>query len=204
MTTLVFVRHGETDWNLRGRIQGTTDIPLNDTGRTQAMDAADALRGELDGHVAIVTSDLSRARETADIIAERLGLPAPQAYPHLRERAYGEAEGLTSDEIAQRWGPMHSADVPGAESAAALRRRALHGVRRVVRDVRRASAPAPATVIVVSHGALIRELARHATRGDLPEPGTRLPNGGGYTMLWERERLRIVDDSRSVETALVD
>lgn len=204
MTTLVFVRHGETDWNRGGRIQGTTDIPLNGTGRMQAADAADALRAQLDGPVAIVSSDLSRARETADIIAARLGLPSPTAYPHLRERAYGEAEGLTADEITERWGRAHAADIPGAESAPALRRRALHAVRRVVRDVRRASAPGSATVIVVSHGAVIRELARHATRGELPEPGTRLPNGGGYTMLWERDRVRIVDDARSVDVALID
>ncbi|WP_029145042.1 histidine phosphatase family protein [Microbacterium luticocti] len=197
MTSLTLVRHGETDWNLVGRIQGATDIPLNDTGRRQAREAAADLGERLHGPVAIVASDLSRARETAEIIAGELGLPVPRLYPGLRERGYGAAEGITGDEFAARFGPWATAQVPGAETADRLRRRAVAAVRRVAHDVRRATAPAAASVIVVSHGALIRELVRHVTHGDLPEPGTSLPNGGGYTLLFERERLRLVDAARS-------
>ncbi|GAA3769887.1 histidine phosphatase family protein [Microbacterium kribbense] len=196
MTSLIFVRHGETDWNLTGRIQGSSDIPLNDTGRCQARAVAAELRDGLDGPVTIVASDLSRARETAEIIAAELGLDAPRLYPQLRERAYGEGEGKTGAEAASLWGSWRTAQVPGAESPDQLRRRALAGVHQVVRDARRATAPAAASVIVVSHGGLIRELVRHASRGDLPEPGTSLPNGGGYTMLYERHRLRLVDTAR--------
>lgn len=199
MTTLIFVRHGQTDWNLTRRVQGSTDIPLNDTGRRQAREAAADLRAQLDGPVALVSSDLSRARETAEIIAAELGLDAPRLYPQLQERAYGAAEGKNDQEFETLWGPWATAQVPGAETHDQLRRRALAGVRQVVRDVRRATAPAVASVIVVSHGGLIRELVRHATNGDLPLPGTTLPNGGGYTMLYERERLRLVDAVRHAD-----
>jgi broad specificity phosphatase PhoE len=193
VTTLTLVRHGQTDWNLAGRIQGTTDIPLNDTGRAQARDAAAALHGSFgpDTTPFVVASDLRRARETAEIIAGELGTQVSAVYPQLRERAYGAAEGMDVTEFAAQWGDWHTAEVPGAEPWPHLRRRALRAIRRVARDVRRQTAPAPASVIVVSHGALIRELLRHATRGELPLPGTRLPNGSGYTMLLERERLRL-------------
>ena len=72
------------------------------------------------------------------------------------------------------------------------RARGLRGLTEVVRDARTATAPAAASVIVVTHGALIRELIRHATGGELPPAGERLPNGSAYTMLFERERLRLL------------
>ncbi|MEZ3160154.1 histidine phosphatase family protein [Microbacterium sp. BWT-B31] len=193
MTSLTLIRHGETDWNRAGRIQGTTDIPLNDTGRQQARDAAAALRLSLSDSapVVVVSSDLSRARETAQIIAAELGVVAERTYPALRERAYGEAEGLAVDEFRARYGPWHSAEVPGAETWSDLRTRALRGIRTAVRDVRRATAPASASLVIVAHGALIREVLRHVTGGVAPLDGERLPNGGAYGMLYERERLSL-------------
>jgi broad specificity phosphatase PhoE len=187
VTLLTLVRHGETDWNRDRRIQGSTDIPLNDTGRAQARTAAGTLSGEI-----IVSSDLSRARETAQIIAAQLGLPEPRAYRELRERSYGEAEGVEAAEFIRRWGEWHSAEIPGAEPWPHLRSRALRALARVVQDARRTTAPAAASVIVVTHGALIRELLRHATGGELPPNGVRLPNGSAYTVLYERERLQLL------------
>ena len=197
MTLLTLVRHGETDWNRDRRIQGSTDIPLNDAGRAQARDAAATLREQLDLSSAlvapvIVSSDLSRARETAQIIAAELELPAPRTYADLRERAYGDAEGVDAAEFISRWGDWHTAEVPGAEPWPHLRERGLRALASVVRDARRATAPAAASVIVVTHGALIRELIRHATGGELPPTGERLANGSAYSMLYERERLRLV------------
>ena len=194
MTTFILLRHGETDWNRDRRIQGATDIPLNDTGRQQARDAAAALRETLDPAIphVVVASDLARARETAEIIATELGLPAPHLYPELRERAYGVAEGMHVDEYFQQWGDWHGTDVPEAETRDDLRQRALHGLAQVSRDVRRETAPAAASVIVVTHGALIREVIRHASGGTLPREGERLANASAHTVLFERERLRLL------------
>ncbi len=194
MTALTLIRHGETDWNRDRRIQGSTDIPLNETGRAQARAAAALLRErpEADQPVAVVASDLSRARETAQIIANELGVAPPRLYPGLRERAYGEAEGIDAAEFLQRWGDWNSAEVPGAEPWPQLRARGLAALGRAVQDHRRATAPAAASLVVVTHGALIRELIRHATGGVLPPAGQRLPNASAHEMLYERDRLSLV------------
>src|SRR6476661_9887592 len=95
MTTLLLVRHGETDWNADGRLQGHTDRPLSDFGRRQARQLAEELAEEkLD---AIYASDLSRARETAEIVGVRLGLGVV-IDPGLREKDWGTWEGLTGVE----------------------------------------------------------------------------------------------------------
>lgn len=194
MTTLTLVRHGETDWNLHRRIQGSTDIPLNATGRAQAravgLELADAVNPDVPYVVA--SSDLARARETAEIIAGALGVPGPETYPSLRERAYGEAEGVTDTEFAARWGAWHTAEVPGAEPWDAVVARAVAGIRQVVRDARRVTAPRAPEIIVVAHGALIRAVIGHATGGEYPERGVKLANGSRHTFLVERERLRVL------------
>lgn len=100
LTRLFVIRHGETAWNLETRIQGHTDIPLNDNGRWQARRVADALVEE--GVHAVYSSDLQRARDTADAIAQRLALPL-QLETSLRERHFGRLEGRTQEEVAQHW-----------------------------------------------------------------------------------------------------
>lgn len=95
-TRILLVRHGETDWNAAGRIQGHSDTPLNAAGRLQARRAAQRLARE--PIRALYSSDLARAFETATIIGVPLGLTVVVS-PQLRERRYGEWEGLTSAEI---------------------------------------------------------------------------------------------------------
>lgn len=194
MTILTLVRHGETDWNLHRRIQGSSDIPLNDTGRAQARAAALALGDARDplAPTVLVSSDLSRAHETARIIADVLGLPEPRTYPALRERGYGEAEGLTDTEFLERWGPWHTAVVPGAEPWPDVTARALRGIREVVADARRAVAPQAPEIIAVAHGALIRTVIGHATGGAYPEPGHKLANGSAHSFRVERDRLSLL------------
>ncbi len=97
---ICFIRHGETDWNVARRIQGQTDIPLNDTGLGQAL--AMAFNAAHHDFSAVYSSDLSRARETAKMLAERRGLEV-RIQPLLRERHYGIFQGLTPGEGAQRF-----------------------------------------------------------------------------------------------------
>lgn len=192
MTTLLLVRHGETDWNAARRIQGSTDIPLNDTGRAQARETAATLAERYAGlHPLVVSSDLSRARETAEIIADALGADAPRLYPQLRERSYGVAEGLSIDEYRERFGDFDRENVPDAETTPHLRARAVGAVRRIVRDARRRHAPVDVPVIAVAHGALIGQLIRHASGDTLPLPVERLANASTHAFLIERDRLSV-------------
>jgi broad specificity phosphatase PhoE len=103
MTTLLLVRHGETDWNRDGRWQGGSDTSLNDLGREQAQALAEQLDGSID---VVYSSDLARARETAEIVAAELGLEV-RVDPRLRERSFGSWEGLTTSEIEDRFADSH-------------------------------------------------------------------------------------------------
>jgi 2,3-bisphosphoglycerate-dependent phosphoglycerate mutase len=141
MTTLLLVRHGETDWNAAGRLQGHTDQPLNDFGRRQAAALGDQLAD--DGVAAIYTSDLARARETAEIIASRLQLPVI-ADPALRERNWGTWEGLTPSERA--------AVAFEGETREAHRERILTAVKRI------AALHPGERVLLVTHGGSMRRI----------------------------------------------
>ena len=129
MTELIFIRHGETDWNRARRFQGCIDIALNATGLEQARHTADRLQDHR--LAAVYSSHLGRARETARPIAEALGL-AVAIEPELRERSYGAFEGQTHDELLrnhpeayQRWRDrVPDYELPGGgESLVALRAR---------------------------------------------------------------------------------
>lgn len=100
---LFLVRHGETDWNREGRLQGAKDIPLNELGREQAAEAAGRLRNLMQGYDGLdfVASPMERARETMEILRYRLGLP-PKGYridERLRELTFGTWEGFTWREV---------------------------------------------------------------------------------------------------------
>ena|SRR5579872_6136454 len=141
MATLLLVRHGETDWNAEGRLQGHTDRPLNEYGRRQAHALAERLAD--DDIEAIYASDLSRARETAEILGARLGLPVVLD-PGLRERNWGNWEGLTGPERDR----VEYAGEPAAE----------HG-ERVLASVRAIADRHPGEkVVVITHGGSLRRV----------------------------------------------
>jgi broad specificity phosphatase PhoE len=141
-----FLRHGETDWNARGISQGNVDIPLNATGLAQARSAANMLRNR--GIATIVSSPLSRAKVTADIVSEALGI-AVQIEPDLREVAFGVQEGQPMSDWFASW--LQGTFTPeGAESFATLRQRAVGGLNRAL--------ALPPVVLVVGHGALFRAI----------------------------------------------
>lgn len=154
---LALVRHGQTDWNLNGLMQGRTDIPLNETGRAQAETAA-ALLDRADWDV-VVSSTLGRARETAEILAHGLGLPVAGAYDDLVEQDFGAAEGTLVAEIDVRW-PGRA--FPRKEADEVVGPRGIRGLERI------AAEHAGARVLAVAHGTLIRhvlaELSGHDAR----------------------------------------
>ena len=98
------VRHGLTDWNALGKIQGQTDIPLNEEGRRQARLLGDRLLQEPYRWDFAVSSGLSRAEETVKIISSMLNIPLMPPDDRLRERKYGQVEGLTAEERESRFG----------------------------------------------------------------------------------------------------
>jgi probable phosphoglycerate mutase len=178
---LYVARHGETDWNAQVRWQGHTDVPLNETGRAQARALALALRGA--GLVGVVASDLSRAHETARIVAVQLGVSVAYVDPELRERAFGVFEGLTREECEslhpEAWGAWLESKRPpqGGEPHEALAARIVAAVERVA--VRVATEGAPA--LIVTHGAALRALVAAAT-GTVPPP---VANGAVWRVVWE-------------------
>jgi broad specificity phosphatase PhoE len=179
MTELYLVRHGETDWNRQHRIQGLTDIPLNATGRRQARAAGKLLSRRSWNR--IYASPLSRATETASIIAGQTGLPEPEPVDALVERNYGEAEGLNFIEIDRRY-PNRS-EVPGQESREEV-------IARVVPALRDLAAAHPGeSLIVVSHGGAIRAMLMAA------DPDGRhgmITNGSVHSFRFEDGELRLI------------
>ncbi|QQK75339.1 histidine phosphatase family protein [Salicibibacter cibarius] len=166
MTTLGLIRHGITDWNENGRAQGITDIPLNMTGKEQAAAVANRLALEEKWDM-IVASDLSRAKETAEIIAAKLKLPVAND-TRIREMNCGEIEGTTEEERVQKWGEHWRQLDLGIETAEELSRRGYEFLEETV------AANENKRVLIVSHGGLIS----HTIRRLLPEklPFTRLEN----------------------------
>jgi uncharacterized phosphatase len=198
VTRISLVRHGQTDWNLSKRIQGTSDIPLNDMGRAQAMATGEILnRRQWD---AIYSSPLSRAHETAQIIAVETGLAAPVTIAAIAERNYGEAEGLTGQQILARF--PEGTVVPGRESRDEVVRRALPALLELAETHRGKS------LIVVSHGAVISSLVRHLSKGTLPAPGELIANGSVHDFVvrngaLELKKFNSGSDDRDLFTAAV-
>lgn len=152
VTTVLLMRHGETAWNRQRRIMGDLDIPLNETGRQQCIEAAGLLADF--GIDRIVTSPLARAVETADIVASKLGVGVVSD-ERLVEIRFGEWQGGTYEEIAAD--PRYRAfacdpcgqATPGGETIACVQKRGLESL---------ASLRAGECVLVVTHGDLIRSL----------------------------------------------
>ncbi|WP_421699980.1 histidine phosphatase family protein [Ancylobacter sp.] len=186
MTRRIFlVRHGETDWNLAGRLQGSHDIPLNDLGREQAAETARVVERLSGGarHLDFVASPLSRAAQTMAILRAELGLP-PDAFrrdARLREITFGRWEGSTWPELRRR-DPVSLAardadpwnfSPPGGESYAELSTRVLEAVAELTGDA-----------VVVTHGGVVRAML-HAFAGMPPSQAVELPVRQGAVYLIE-------------------
>ena len=172
MTTLLLVRHGETDWNAEGRLQGHTDRPLSEFGRRQAHALADRLAG--DSIVAVYASDLSRARQTAEIVAARLGLDVALD-PRLREKDWGTWEGLTPEE-------RDRVELVG-ESTQAHRDRMLASLLEI------AARHPGERVVVVTHGGSVRRAQAAVSGFAMPV----IDNCSVWACAWKDGSLRPID-----------
>ncbi len=201
-TRIIAVRHGETAWNVATRIQGQLDIGLNARGRWQAAQVAQALRGE--PLQAAYASDLARAWDTAQTIAQAsaVGLTA---HVGLRERGFGEFEGLTHADIEARW-PEHALRwrqrdphwaPPNGESLAELRDRIRHTLDEL------ASAHVGQQIVLVAHGGVLDVLYRLATGQAAEAPRSwQLGNATINRLIWTPEGLSLVgwSDARHLES----
>lgn len=192
MTELLFVRHGETDWNRRPCFQGQIDVPLNTTGHAQAARLAERLKAER--FDAFFTSDLQRAQQTAAPMAAAWQQP-PQVLPALREQGFGEWEGLDFATIQARWPQLwprwlahddvHFA-VPGGESLQRFHTRVLAAVTTLAEQAQ------GRRVAVVTHGGVLDMLWR--TAHGLPLAAPRecpIPNTGINRLRWSQGTLAV-------------
>jgi len=152
--TFYFLRHGETEWNARGLMQGNTDIPLNDVGRSQASAVREFVR-DLDV-ATVCSSPLSRAHETAQIVSADLDCPI-SLISDLREFSMGVRDGTPFGDWFLEWrsGSLH---IEGAETRADFLKRALGGLNEALEN--------PGPVLVVAHGGLFGAIKHY---GDLDD-----------------------------------
>ncbi|WP_019938339.1 histidine phosphatase family protein [Bordetella sp. FB-8] len=208
MSEFWFVRHGETDWNRERRLQGWQDIPLNDTGLSQAARLARRLREDamLIPFAALYSSDLRRARATAQAVSAATGLPVHIEHG-IRERNFGVLEGLqyetldqTAPEAAAAWRSRDPDRVlKGGESLGGFNSRVLYTIEALARR------HTGHRVLVVTHGGALDIIWRRANGIALSEPRhTRMANaainrvcvddGGWHVLDWG-------DDSHIAEPA---
>jgi uncharacterized phosphatase len=206
MTLIYLVRHGETDWNRARRIQGSTDIPLNSTGRNQALRTGRLLaRKSWDG---IASSPLSRAFETGTIIAEAVGFDPTgiDVLEALVERRYGAAEGLNDLELLHHF-PGNTA-VPGREPREDVAARVIPAlVSLAERHERSRQTDAPdAHLIVTTHGGVIRTVLNRVSQQKHYHRGIPITNGSVHSFRHVDGALELVmfDDPIDVESVVDD
>ena len=196
MTELIVIRHGETDWNRQHRFQGQIDVPLNALGREQARRLGLRLAAEpIDW---LIVSDLQRARQTAQAVADAQGRPA-LVQPLWREQAFGILEGLDVPTIRSRHADLwaqwlrHEADYAlplGGESNLAFHARVMQALQALPAGGEAGQADAP--IVVVTHGGVLDMLWRTAHGLSLTGPrGCEIPNTGLNRLRWADGRLHI-------------
>jgi len=159
---ICLIRHGQTDWNLEKRLQGRENTPLNDTGRAQSLQLAEYfLKAKAKGFspAAVCASPLSRAKDTADAIAEKIGIPSIVC-ENLIEREYGRLSGLTVDERRKKFprGEKQAGDVESVPASASRMLRAFDDMLEI---------SAGHTVIGISHGGIINAVFSRLSSGEI-------------------------------------
>ena len=196
-TQVYLIRHGQTDWNIERKYQGQKDIPLNNNGKTQAFLVAERLSQEIQID-AIYSSDLMRARETAEEIAKRFNLEV-RIHHGLRERNFGLLEGKKIEEIIQQHPGIHMGNIETIGSfdiepfQLVKNRIYMASMELVKRHIGE-------SIVIVSHGAALNALLHEISKGDEGSGKTRLTNTGISKVLYnhtkkEWEIIHINDDS---------
>ncbi|WP_144493898.1 histidine phosphatase family protein [Bacillus pumilus] len=181
MTTICLVRHGETDWNAAKRIQGRTDIPLNDTGKWQAEQTGLYLK---DAHWdVVISSPLTRAKETAHLILKHIDARLVIMDDFI-ERDYGDAEGMSFEE-RQKLFP--DKQYPNMEPLETIQDRMVEGIEKV-----RAAYPNQ-QVLIVAHGAAIHALLTTLADEHLGLENTRLVNACLNYVEWKDGKWKVLD-----------
>lgn len=179
MTSICLVRHGETDWNAQGKIQGTTDIPLNKKGRLQAVESCEFLKQ--DKWDVLITSPLSRAKETAEIINQGLNIPLIEMDEFV-ERSFGDAEGMTLEE---RTSNFPTNNYPNQEDQDLFKNRLVKGLEKINNSY------SGEKILLVAHGAVINAILAKFSNGEIGSGKTKLINACLSNIEFTQEKWRI-------------
>lgn len=181
-TILCVARHGETDWNNAGILQGWIDVPINAKGRGQAIELADNVSG---GRFQLVfTSPLCRASETAHVVAQRLGLPPPSTHEGLKERNFGLVQGRPKAELAATQPSLYreilrrnpACEFEQGESMDCFADRVIDSLKDI------ASRHPGTRVLVITHGWVMDVITRHI--GHLPRSAVLNMKRKNIECLW--------------------
>jgi broad specificity phosphatase PhoE len=202
MTEIWFVRHGQTDWNVAHRFQGQIYTPLNATGFNQAHALAETLAGQ--NFAALYSSDITRARQTAEVISAKLGLPI-QIETRLREIGQGHWEDLTLEEVAMRFPDEMAAAIRDPAGTHAHGGESYYDVAARVTsaaDVMSAAYPGQ-RILAVSHAVAIASIACVAQHDPLSKLSDHMPGNASPTIIqWPPEDVETVRASLSSVASL--
>ncbi|HLR01655.1 MAG TPA: histidine phosphatase family protein [Virgibacillus sp.] len=154
MTTITFVRHGNTYWNVEKRAQGHSNNPLNEIGFKQAQAVAARLAKNGDQWDMLIASDLKRATQTAEIISREIDQPIALFDKRLREIGRGQIQGMVEADRIEKWGPDWRDLDLGIETRESVRKRGMDFVKDMSERYPEAH------LLVVSHGILIKETVK--------------------------------------------
>lgn len=175
------VRHGETDWNAIGMLQGRTDIPLNETGILQAEECSEFLKtSQWD---VIITSPLKRAKQTAEIINKNVIAPVVEMEEFL-ERDYGDAEGMIDEERRSKF-PDNI--YPNQEERTSLNKRVIEGIGKINQEY------GDKKILLVAHGAVINAILAVLSSGEIGSGKTNLINACISNIYLHQDKWRIKD-----------
>jgi uncharacterized phosphatase len=181
ITLICIVRHGETDWNALGKLQGQTDIPLNITGIQQAQECRELLKKT--NWDVIITSPLKRARQTAEIINRDLNVPLIEM-SDLMERGFGDAEGMNLEE---RLSSFPNGDYSNQEDNGIFTKRVMAGIDQINDRF------SGGKVLIVSHGAVINEILSNLSNGEIGSGKTDLINACINNISYCDNQYKIID-----------